>query len=90
MFVGDFSCRRYCGSPGIRSTAPAQAFLSKVTEPLPSEDERQWFIDTLHALDHTIRLAEAIEESAKVDASLDGPDKRRAVKLYTDAHAKRG
>ncbi|MBI2740726.1 MAG: Na/Pi cotransporter family protein [Rhodospirillales bacterium] len=63
------------------------AFLSKVTEPLPSEDERQWFIDTLHALDHTIQLAavagEVIEESAA--ASLDGPEERRAVQLYTDA-----
>jgi phosphate:Na+ symporter len=62
-----------------------QAFLSKVTEPLPSDDERQWFIGTLHALDHVRRLAEAVEERAKVDASLDGPDERRAMMLYTDA-----
>jgi phosphate:Na+ symporter len=62
-----------------------QAFLSKVTEPLPSDDERQWFIETLHALDHTIRLAEAIEESAKVGASLGSSDERRAEELYTDA-----
>src|SRR5262249_42369650 len=27
-----------------------QAFLSKVTEPLPSEDERHWFMETVHAL----------------------------------------
>ena len=62
-----------------------QAFLSKVTEPMPSDDEHQWFIGTVHALDHTIRLAGAIEESAKVDASLAGPDEQCAVKLYTDA-----
>lgn len=62
-----------------------QVFLSKVTEPLPSDDERQWFIGTLHALDHVRRLAEAVEERTKVDASLDGPDERRAMMLYTDA-----
>jgi phosphate:Na+ symporter len=62
-----------------------QSFLSKVTEPLPSEDERRWFISTLHALDHVRRLAESIGESTKVDASLDSPDERRAVNLYTDA-----
>jgi phosphate:Na+ symporter len=62
-----------------------QVFLSKVTEPLPSDDERQWFIGTVHALDHVRRLAETIEESAKVDAPLDSPDERRAVKLYADA-----
>jgi phosphate:Na+ symporter len=62
-----------------------EAFLSKVTEPLSSEEERRWFIETLHALDHTIGLAEAMEESAKIDASPGGPDERHAVKLYTDA-----
>jgi phosphate:Na+ symporter len=62
-----------------------QTFLSKVTEPLPSDDERQWYIDTLHALDHTIRLSAAIRESARAAASLDGPDEHRAVTLYTDA-----
>ena len=39
----------------------------------------QWLISTVHALDHTIRLAEAIEENAKIDVTLDGPDERRAV-----------
>lgn len=77
------------GGAAVRQASAAlqqvQAFLSKVTEPLPSEDERQWLIDTLHALDHTIQLAAAIEESAKVEASLDGPDAQRAVKLHADA-----
>jgi phosphate:Na+ symporter len=62
-----------------------EAFLSKVTEPLSSEEEQRWFIGTLHALDHTIRLAEAVDESAKIDALLDSPDERHAVKLYMDA-----
>src|SRR5262249_31451988 len=85
-----------CSSPGspavstlVRQASEAlrqvQAFLSKVTEPLPSEDEQRWFIETLHALDHTIRLAETIGEGLKVDASLDGPDERRAAQLHTDA-----
>ena len=62
-----------------------QAFLSKVTEPLPSDDERRWFIDTLHALDHVRRLADSIEESATLDVALDSPDERRAEVLYADA-----
>ena len=62
-----------------------QVFLSKITEPLPSEDERQWFIGTLHALDHVLRLADALAESGKVDAALDNPEEQRAVQLYRDA-----
>jgi phosphate:Na+ symporter len=61
-----------------------QVFLSKVTESLPSADERQWFIETLHALDHTIRLSDAVGEKANVEALLGGPE-RRAVELYMDA-----
>ena len=63
----------------------ARAFLSKVTEPWESEQETQWFISTVHALDHTIRLAEATQENAKTDVTLDGPEERRALKLYADA-----
>lgn len=85
-----------CSSAGSSNEQPAaaqssdalqhvQVFLSKVTEPLPSEDERQWYIGTLHALDHVLRLANALEESWKVDASLDNSDERRAVQLYRDA-----
>ena len=63
----------------------ARAFLSKVTEPLVSEHEQQWLISTVHALDHTVRLAEATQESAKIDVTLDSPDERRALKLYAVA-----
>jgi phosphate:Na+ symporter len=63
----------------------ARAFLSKVTEPLVSEREQQWLISTVHALDHTVRLAEATQESAKIDVALDSPDEQRTVKLYTEA-----
>jgi phosphate:Na+ symporter len=63
----------------------AREFLSKVTEPLVSEQEQQWLISTVHALDHTVGLAEATQESAKIDVTLDSPDERRAMKLYTEA-----
>jgi phosphate:Na+ symporter len=63
----------------------AREFLSKVTEPMASEQEQRWLISTVHALDHTVRLVEATQESAKVDVALDGPDEQRAVKLYAEA-----
>jgi phosphate:Na+ symporter len=63
----------------------ARTFLSKVTEPLVSEQEQLWLISTVHALDHTVRLAEATQESAKIELALDSPDERRAVKLYAEA-----
>jgi phosphate:Na+ symporter len=63
----------------------AHAFLSKVTEPLVSEQETQWLISTVHALDHTIRLVEATQMSAKTDVTLDSPGEQRALKLYADA-----
>jgi phosphate:Na+ symporter len=63
----------------------ARDFLSKVTGPLVSEQEQRWLISTVHALDHTVRLAEATQESAKIDGTLDSPDERRAVKLYEQA-----
>ena len=52
----------------------ARVFLSKVTEPWESEQETQWLISTVHALDHTIRLVEATQQSAKTEVTLDGPD----------------
>jgi phosphate:Na+ symporter len=71
--------------PASDALHQVQEFLSKVTEPLASQEEQRWFIGTLHALDHTIRLAETVEESAKTGASLDSPDERRAVMLYKEA-----
>src|SRR6516225_1220486 len=63
----------------------ARDFLSKVTGPLVSEQEQRWLISTVHALDHTVRLVEATQESAKIEVTLDGPDEQRAVKLYAEA-----
>ncbi|MBS0522437.1 MAG: Na/Pi cotransporter family protein [Proteobacteria bacterium] len=77
--------RQPAAGPSSEALQQVQAFLSKVTEPLPSDDERQWFIETVHALDHVARLADTFKDGAKVDASLDSPDERRAVQLYREA-----
>jgi phosphate:Na+ symporter len=61
------------------------SFLSRMTEPMPSDDERQSFIGTLHALDHIIQLAEALEERAAVETPLASSDEQRAAQLYTEA-----
>jgi phosphate:Na+ symporter len=72
-------------SQSAEAMQQVHAFLSKVTGPLPTDDERRWFIETLHALDHVTRLADTLIESAKDEASLDSPDERRAVALYREA-----
>jgi phosphate:Na+ symporter len=63
----------------------ARAFLSKVNGPLESEEEQRWFISTLHALDHTVRLAEAVEETAKIKITIDNPDEQHAAALCAKA-----
>jgi phosphate:Na+ symporter len=77
------------GSTMVREASAAldqaRDFLSKVTEPWESVQETQWLISTVHALDHTIRLAEATQASAKTEVTLDGPDERRVLKLHADA-----
>ena len=60
-----------------------RVFLSHVTEQLPSDEEQRWFISTLHALEHTIRLAEAIKENVEIGP--DGVEERRAVALCAKA-----
>jgi phosphate:Na+ symporter len=60
-------------------------FLSHVTDQLPSDEEQRWFISTLHALEHTIRLADAIEENVKIEPGTDDVDERRAVELCAKA-----
>jgi phosphate:Na+ symporter len=60
-----------------------RAFLSHVTDHLPSDEEQRWFISTLHALEHTIRLADAIKENVKIGPY--GVDERRAVALCAKA-----
>jgi phosphate:Na+ symporter len=63
----------------------ARAFLSKVNGPLESEEEQRWFISTLHALDHTVRLAEAVEETVKIKITMDSSNERQAAALCAKA-----
>jgi phosphate:Na+ symporter len=63
----------------------ARAFLSKVNGPLESEEEQRWFISTLHALDHTVRLAEAVEETVKIKITIDSSNERHAAALCAKA-----
>ena len=60
-----------------------RVFLSHVTDQLPSDEEQRWFLSTLHALEHTIRLADAIKENVQIGP--DGVDERRAVALCAKA-----
>jgi phosphate:Na+ symporter len=63
----------------------ARAFLSKVNGPLESEEEQRWFISTLHALDHTVRLAEAVEETVKIKITIDSSNEQQAAALCAKA-----
>ena len=69
-------------SDALRAT---RAFLSHMTDKLPSDEEQRWFISTLHALEHTIRLADAIKENVKIEPGTDGVEERRAVALCVNA-----
>jgi phosphate:Na+ symporter len=63
----------------------ANAFLSKVTEPLIDEGEQRWLISTVHALDHAVGFADTLRESAKIQVTLDQPAEGRAVALGAEA-----
>jgi phosphate:Na+ symporter len=63
----------------------AQVFLSDVTGPPESDDEQQRLTSTLHALDHTSRLAEAADEGIDFAAVSGGPDDKRAGELCAQA-----
>src|SRR5579871_1690305 len=63
----------------------ARGFLSRVTGPLDSEEEQRWFISTLHALDHTVRLVEAIEETVKIKITIANSNERHAASLCAKA-----
>jgi phosphate:Na+ symporter len=61
----------------------ASAFLSDIGDLPPYHEGHQWFISTLHALDHAGRLAGVIVEMAKKGLSTEGPEEVRAAKLCT-------
>jgi phosphate:Na+ symporter len=63
----------------------AKDFLSKVTEPLVTEQEQRWLISTVHALDHAVGFVESLQESAGIAVALDSPTEERAVKLGAEA-----
>jgi phosphate:Na+ symporter len=60
-------------------------FLSHLTDPLPSEEEQQWFISLLHALDHTIRMVDATKENVNLRLGIGGVDEQRALQLCLKA-----
>jgi phosphate:Na+ symporter len=62
----------------------AQVFLSDVAGPPTTDDEQRRLISTLHALDHTSRLAET---AARIDFRTvrGGPEDARASRLCADA-----
>jgi phosphate:Na+ symporter len=63
----------------------AQVFMSDVSGPPESEDEQRRLTNTLHALEHASRLAEAAGEKAEFTALNGGPDDVRASRLCADA-----
>jgi phosphate:Na+ symporter len=63
----------------------ARAFLSKVNAPLESEEEQRWFISTVHALDHTVRLAETVEEIVKINIAIGSSNEQHAAALCAQA-----
>jgi phosphate:Na+ symporter len=60
-------------------------FLSHLTDPLLSEEEQQWFISLLHALDHTIRMVDVTRENANIRLGTGGIDEQRALQLCLKA-----
>lgn len=72
-------------SQSAEALRQVQVFLSKMGEPLPSEDERRWFVETLHALDHVVRMADSLEAGANAVAPLDSLEEQRAVQLHREA-----
>jgi phosphate:Na+ symporter len=63
----------------------AQIFMSDVSGPPESDDEQQRLTNTLHALEHASRLAEAAGDKAEFTALNGGPDDVRASRLCADA-----
>jgi len=63
----------------------AREFLSGLKEPTGSEEESLRLTHTLHALDHTSRLADMAGEGDGLAAANGGPDGLRAAELCKDA-----
>jgi phosphate:Na+ symporter len=63
----------------------AQIFMSDVSGPPESEDEQRRLTSTLHALDHTSRLAETARERGDFGATGTQPGDARAMQLCAEA-----
>ncbi len=61
-------------------------FLSELAEPPASKEERRRLAATLHALDHTARLAEAIREDDDLRQPVRGADGSRAATCFIEAN----
>ena len=63
----------------------ARVFMSDVSGPPESEDEQRRLTNTLHALEHASRLAEAAGDKVEFTALNGAPDDVRASRLCADA-----
>src|SRR5262245_59537858 len=63
----------------------ARVFMSDVSGPPESEDEQRRLTNTLHALEHASRLAEAAGDKVEFTALNGAPDDVRALRLCADA-----
>ena len=81
--VGGRVYHRQCDAASDIGCIARDARVSFTRDRSPSDEEQRWFISTLHALDHTIRLADATKENVKIGP--DGVDERRAVALCAKA-----
>ena len=61
--------------------AQAGAFLSQA-DPPPSEEGHAWFTSTVHALDHSGRLAQSVNAMAKAGLATDGAEELGAAALF--------
>ena len=75
--------------PGVAAAAAAvevvRDFLSELKEPPETEEERHRMTSTLHALDHTSRLAELLRDDGLPGPLAGGPDDLRIAELCKQA-----
>src|SRR5262249_60589504 len=72
-------------SQAANALRQAQVFLSDVAGPPDSDDEQRRLTSTLHALDHTSRLAETASGAFDFGTERGVPDDVRAAQLCANA-----
>lgn len=80
-----FAIDRSWTDESITALDEASAFLSSVAEPPPSKAGPSRLASTLHALDHTRRLVEAIRDDEELPLPTGDGDVDRAIELCVDA-----